>query len=155
MQTTHEAPVAEPHSISEPIARQRGGAPLAIEGLRHSFGELQVLAGLDLAVAPREVIGIVGPSGCGKSTLLELIAGLREPSAGRITVGGADRPDGRLAGCAYMPQRDLLLPWLSAIDNAALAPRRCSSASASPGSRTRDRTSCRAGCGSESRFCAR
>ncbi len=123
MQTTHEAPVAEPHSISEPIARQRGGAPLAIEGLRHSFGELQVLAGLDLAVAPREVIGIVGPSGCGKSTLLELIAGLREPSAGRISVGGADRSDGRLAGCAYMPQRDLLLPWLSAIDNAALAPR--------------------------------
>ncbi len=67
------------------------------------------------------MLGLVGPSGCGKSTLLELICGLREPSAGEIDVGGARDPGGRLARCAYMPQRDLLLPWFSAIDNAALA----------------------------------
>ena len=53
-----------------------------------------------------------GPSGCGKSTLLELIAGLLEPSGGTIAVGGPPRPRERLARCAYMPQRDLLLPWL-------------------------------------------
>jgi NitT/TauT family transport system ATP-binding protein len=67
------------------------------------------------------VIGLVGPSGCGKSTLLELICGLREPGAGRIAIGGAETCEGRLSRCAYMPQRDLLLPWYSALDNAALA----------------------------------
>jgi NitT/TauT family transport system ATP-binding protein len=122
MQTTPEAPAAEPHSISQPGLPADAGTAVAIEGLEHSFGALRAIAGLDLAAGPREVLGIVGPSGCGKSTLLELIAGLREPTRGRIAVGGATAAAGeRLARCAYMPQRDLLLPWLSAIDNAALA----------------------------------
>jgi NitT/TauT family transport system ATP-binding protein len=67
------------------------------------------------------VLGVVGPSGCGKSTLLELVAGLQEPTSGSIAVGGEPEPGARLARCAYMPQRDLLLPWLVAIDNAGLA----------------------------------
>jgi NitT/TauT family transport system ATP-binding protein len=92
-----------------------------MSGLTHSFGDLKVLAGLDLEAAPREVLGVVGPSGCGKSTLLELISGLREPSSGGVAVGGASDSGERLARCTYMPQRDLLLPWLSALDNAALA----------------------------------
>jgi ABC-type nitrate/sulfonate/bicarbonate transport system ATPase subunit len=121
MQTTPEAPVAEPHSISEPGAPNGGGAGIAIVGLAHRFGDLEAIERLELDVAPREVVGIVGPSGCGKSTLLELIAGLREPTAGGISVGGARGADERLSRCAYMPQRDLLLPWLPAIDNAALA----------------------------------
>ena len=122
MQTTPEAPVAEPHPASGPgSAVPRGGATVAIGGLGHSFGDLLVLERLDLEVAPREVLGVVGPSGCGKSTLLEVIAGLQEPSAGQVAVGGESAAPARLSGCAYMPQRDLLLPWLRAIDNAALA----------------------------------
>ena len=74
-----------------------------------------------VSVAPGTVLGIVGPSGCGKSTLLELIAGLREPDSGTIGVGGAVAARDRLRQCAYMPQRDALLPWATAIDNAALA----------------------------------
>ena len=97
------------------------GAAISIRGLRHSYGELQTIEGLDLEVDAHEVLGLVGPSGCGKSTLLELIAGLLEPEGGEIEVAGADEPAGRLARCAYMPQRDLLLPWFDAIDNAALA----------------------------------
>jgi ABC-type nitrate/sulfonate/bicarbonate transport system ATPase subunit len=97
------------------------GAAVSVEGLRHAYGELEVIRSLDLTAAPGEVVGLVGPSGCGKSTLLELVAGLLEPAGGRIAVGGAEPPAGRLARCAYMPQRDLLLPWLRAIDNASLA----------------------------------
>ena len=68
------------------------------------------------------MIGIVGPSGCGKTTLLELVAGLRRGGRGD-DLGRRARPSPRerLERCAYMPQRDLLLPWLSALDNAALA----------------------------------
>jgi ABC-type nitrate/sulfonate/bicarbonate transport system ATPase subunit len=97
------------------------GAPVRIEGLTHSFGELRAIELIDLEAEPGEVIGIVGPSGCGKTTLLELVAGLRAADSGTISVGGRTQADQRLGRCAYMPQRDLLLPWLSALDNAALA----------------------------------
>jgi NitT/TauT family transport system ATP-binding protein len=94
---------------------------VSIRGLGHSYGELQTIERLDLEVAAREVIGLVGPSGCGKSTLLELVCGLQEPSTGTVAVDGAPGVAERLGHCAYMPQRDLLLPWYSALDNAALA----------------------------------
>jgi ABC-type nitrate/sulfonate/bicarbonate transport system ATPase subunit len=61
--------------------------------------------------APRELLAIVGPSGCGKTTLLELICGLQAPDRGTVFSEPA----------ALMPQRDLLMPWLDALDNAALA----------------------------------
>ncbi|HET6870962.1 MAG TPA: ABC transporter ATP-binding protein [Solirubrobacteraceae bacterium] len=74
-------------------------------------GPVQALAGMSLRAAPREVVAVVGPSGCGKTTLLELICGLQKPDSGEVQAGAA----------ALMPQRDLLLPWLSALDNAGLA----------------------------------
>jgi ABC-type nitrate/sulfonate/bicarbonate transport system ATPase subunit len=94
---------------------------VSIRGLGHSYGELQAIAQLDLEVREREVVGLVGPSGCGKSTLLELICGLQEPNAGKVAVDGATAAGERLSHCAYMPQRDSLLPWYSALDNATLA----------------------------------
>jgi ABC-type nitrate/sulfonate/bicarbonate transport system ATPase subunit len=97
------------------------GAPVRIEGLGHSFGELRAIERIGLEAQPGEVVGIVGPSGCGKTTLLELVAGLRPADSGTISVGGRTAAEERLERCAYMPQRDLLLPWLSALDNAALA----------------------------------
>src|SRR6187549_3291088 len=106
-----------------PAGAPRAGTAVEIRGLRHSYGELTTLAGVDLEVPHAGVLGLVGPSGCGKSTLLELVCGLREPSAGVLEVYGARDATSRLASCAFMPQRDVLLPWLSALDNAALAPR--------------------------------
>ena len=96
---------------------------VAARGLRHRYGDLLTLDGLELSVRGGSVLGLVGPSGCGKSTLLEILCGLREPSEGKVVVRGAREAADRLAGCAFMPQRDVLLPWLSALDNAALAPR--------------------------------
>ena len=94
---------------------------VAARGLSHSYGELRSLQSIDLAVGDGEVVALVGPSGCGKSTLLEIVCGLRDASEGQVEVSGATDATGRLAHCAYMPQRDLLLPWFSALDNAALA----------------------------------
>jgi NitT/TauT family transport system ATP-binding protein len=76
---------------------------------------------VDLRVGLDEVVAVVGPSGCGKSTLLELVAGLQEPDEGAVSVAGAPDPADRRAACAFMPQRDLLLPWRDALSNAALA----------------------------------
>ena len=120
MTSTHGAPVTEREHIE-----RKAPSPSAIraESVTHGFGELEVLNEIELEVAEGEVVGVVGPSGCGKSTLLELISGLSDPVAGEIEVEGANDPAARLASCAYMPQRDLLFPWLSAIDNAAIAPR--------------------------------
>jgi len=95
--------------------------PLSLENVTRRFGRVKALAGIELGLRAHEVLAVVGPSGCGKSTLLELVAGLQEPDEGVVTVLGATGAPERRASCAYMPQRDLLLPWRDALDNAALA----------------------------------
>jgi NitT/TauT family transport system ATP-binding protein len=114
-------PDAAREGRSDSRSPDANGATVRIEGVGHSFGELRAIERLDLDAEPGDVVGIVGPSGCGKTTLLELVAGLRPANSGVITVGGRAEASERLERCAYMPQRDLLLPWLSAVDNAALA----------------------------------
>jgi ABC-type nitrate/sulfonate/bicarbonate transport system ATPase subunit len=102
MQTKVEAPGVEPRDVS---------AGVALAGVTKAFGPVQALDGVSLRVEPRAVVAVVGPSGCGKSTLLELVCGLTAPDSGTVEAAPA----------ALMPQRDGLLPWLTAIDNAALA----------------------------------
>jgi ABC-type nitrate/sulfonate/bicarbonate transport system ATPase subunit len=113
-------------SFEAPPAEERVGDPaIAVAAVTKTFaakrGEVTALRDLTLEAHAGERLGIVGPSGCGKSTLLELISGLEEQSAGRVTVNGHQAAPGRLRRCALMPQRDLLLPWRTALDNAALA----------------------------------
>ena len=106
-------------------ARPDEHVEVAVRGVARRFssrtGATIALAGLDLTAERGEVVAVVGPSGCGKSTLLELVGGLQEPDEGEVVVGGSTEAGARLAACAYMPQRDLLLPWRSALANAALA----------------------------------
>ena len=61
---------------------------LRITGLRHAYGAAPVLAGIDLDLAGGELLAILGASGCGKTTILRAVAGLVEPLAGRIELGG-------------------------------------------------------------------
>jgi len=63
---------------------------LAVEGLTVAFDGVRVLDGVDLSVAPGEVLVLLGPSGCGKSTLLRTVAGLERPTAGRVRWGDED-----------------------------------------------------------------
>ena len=83
---------------------------IEIQGVSRRYGDLVALDGVSLRADAGEVVAVVGPSGCGKSTLLEVACRLQVPDAGSVTGGPA----------TLMPQRDALLPWLSAQDNAAL-----------------------------------
>ncbi len=92
------------------LAVERVSLTYPPSGSRNGIG-VHALAEVSLHATPGELLAVVGPSGCGKSTLLELICGLRAPDSGSI----------ECAPAVLMAQRDLLLPWLSALDNAALA----------------------------------
>ena len=81
---------------------------------------LEALRQVSLRVESGDFVSIVGPSGCGKSTLFNLIAGIETPSTGQISLRGETDPDARRLSCGYMFQKDLLFPWRSVIDNAAL-----------------------------------
>jgi NitT/TauT family transport system ATP-binding protein len=100
-----------PHGAAAPPAATGG---VLVEGVTRAYasrrGRVVALDGMSLRAAPEEIVAVVGPSGCGKSTLLELVCGLQHPDAGVVRADPA----------VLMPQRDLLLPWSSALDNAAL-----------------------------------
>jgi NitT/TauT family transport system ATP-binding protein len=75
---------------------------------------------VSLSVPRHGRVAIVGPSGCGKSTLLSVVCGLEEADEGSVSVLGVTSARERLARCAWMPQRDLLLPWRSVLGNVCL-----------------------------------
>lgn len=102
------------------MARDRARDPsralsLTIRGLRKSFGDNEVLRGIDLHIPAGQSVAIVGKSGCGKSTLLRLIGGLDEPSAGTIEFGDHEgRPSDHVR---VMFQEPRLLPWARVLSN--------------------------------------
>lgn len=100
-----------------------GRLKIELEGISVDFptetGPLPILRDVDLFAREGEFVTIIGPSGCGKSTLLNVIAGLEDPSTGTIRFDG--RPaDRRIGTVAYMPQKDLLMPWRTVLDNTIL-----------------------------------
>src|SRR5581483_9732741 len=116
MQGTRQSPTV-------PSNDRRLPAPvLALGGVCKSYlsqgRRLDVLEEISFALQARQFVALVGPSGSGKSTLLNLIAGLEEPDRGEILLGGSPR---RLGRTGFMPQRDLLHPWRTALDNAVVA----------------------------------
>jgi sulfonate transport system ATP-binding protein len=86
---------------------------LTIRGLRKSFGEHEVLRGIDVHIPAGQFVAIVGRSGCGKSTLLRLIAGLDRADAGIISFGGETLAE----DIRVMFQEPRLLPWARVLSN--------------------------------------
>ncbi|MCB5263941.1 MAG: ATP-binding cassette domain-containing protein, partial [Candidatus Cloacimonadaceae bacterium] len=96
---------------------------LSAHGVSKSFlfkGALSpVLKDIDFDLQEGEFVSIVGASGCGKTTLLELLAGITKPDSGCIRYAG-EEITGKTGYLGYMPQDDLLFPWLKVMDNLLL-----------------------------------
>ena len=115
-----EAELVEPANFVEQakvVQRQSEAQPrglsLTIRGLRKSFGDNEVLRGIDLHILAGQFVAIVGRSGCGKSTLLRLVAGLDAASAGTIAFGEQARAE----DIRVMFQEPRLLPWARVLSN--------------------------------------
>jgi NitT/TauT family transport system ATP-binding protein len=115
-----------PGSLRElsPGAGQQPVPPLAVSHIRKVFGEdtgviSEVIADISFSLGSGEIVSIVGPSGCGKSTLLNLLCGLSPLSGGEVAWYG-DVTTGMPKRVGYMLQKDLLLPWRTALRNVTL-----------------------------------
>ena len=120
------------YSGSNPAAATAGPALLSARGLTRRFGAgaaaVTAVKGIDLDIAPGEFLAIMGRSGSGKTTLLNLLAGLDQPTAGRVTFEGrnlADLAEGemvalRRARLGFVFQSFGLIPLLSAYENVEL-----------------------------------
>jgi sulfonate transport system ATP-binding protein len=114
---------AEPLESTDFVARARAlwrqpdaphrGLSLTIRALRKSFGDHEVLRGIDLHIPAGQFVAVVGRSGCGKSTLLRLVAGLETCDAGAISFDGVAKAD----DIRVMFQEPRLLPWARVLDN--------------------------------------
>jgi putative ABC transport system ATP-binding protein len=116
--------------VAEPFAGIR------VEGLRKRYGKgeaaVDALKGVDMDVAPGEVVGLIGPSGSGKSTLLKCLGAVIEPTAGRMSFGGEvlydegwklrDLRTLRRDRIGFIFQAPYLIPFLDVTDNVALLP---------------------------------
>ena len=92
---------------------------LTFNAVRKSFGPLEIVKGIDLAVKSGEFVVFVGPSGCGKSTLLRMIAGLESVTSGQIVIGGEDVTNTPPAqrGIAMVFQSYALFPHMNVGEN--------------------------------------
>ena len=99
----------------------RPGVAVGLQGLRRSYGQVRALDGLDLQLAPGELVALLGPSGCGKTTALRLLAGLEDADSGRVVVDGRDitavPANKRDMGMVF--QAYSLFPHLTAQENVA------------------------------------
>src|ERR1700756_4346584 len=82
-------------------------------------GAFHALAPVTLSIPQGRFVTLIGPSGCGKSTIFNIIAGLLEPTGGRVLIDGLDAT-GTIGRVGYMLQKDLLLPWRTVLDNVIL-----------------------------------
>lgn len=86
----------EKTQIARPVAGVAAGAAVQLTGLRKYYGDVRAVDGVDLTIAPGEVVALLGPNGAGKSTTIDMILGLSKPDRGGVTVFGSS-PDEAVA----------------------------------------------------------
>ncbi|MCL2850214.1 MAG: ABC transporter ATP-binding protein, partial [Micrococcales bacterium] len=127
------APDAGHTALAYPVHARHDGEPepiaapaLDLTGVRKQFGSFVAVDDLDLRVEPGEFVALLGPSGCGKTTTLRMVAGLEQPTAGRIVIGGQDmtgvRAHRRPVNTVF--QSYALFPHLTVAENVAFGLRR-------------------------------
>ena len=92
---------------------------LEVQSVSKGFADKQVLEDVSITLKEGELVCLLGISGAGKSTLFNIISGLRRPDSGKILLDGEDIT-GKTGRISYMLQKDLLLPYRTIVDNAAL-----------------------------------
>jgi len=95
-------------------------AALALRGVRKAYGDTPALDGVDLTLAPGNIVGLLGPNGAGKTTLVSIVAGLRRPDAGTVHVCGIDalrEPQRARALMGLAPQETGVYITLTVRDN--------------------------------------
>ena len=107
----------DPESLPDRAEARGDGLAVTIRQLRKSFGQNQVLRGIDLHISAGEFIAVVGRSGCGKSTLLRLLLGLERPSGGQFCFGDQLDQGVPASPIRIMFQEPRLLPWASVLAN--------------------------------------
>jgi putative ABC transport system ATP-binding protein len=93
---------------------------IAVRDVHVSYDEHEVLAAVDMRVAPGQMVAVTGPSGAGKTTLLWVVAALVKPEQGEVTIDGAprrDRDETAAAGVVLIPQDNALAAVLTAAEN--------------------------------------
>src|SRR3990170_698400 len=114
--------IAQPAILIENLTKRYGSGPTAVDALK----------GVDMSIAPGEVVGLIGPSGSGKTTLLKCLGAVIEPTSGRFTLAGeviydngwkvADLRALRRDRIGFVFQAPYLIPFLDVTDNVALLP---------------------------------
>lgn len=89
---------------------------LECKGLVKRFGNRQALAGIDLALEPGRIIGLLGPNGSGKTTLIKLANGLLTPTAGNIFIDGRVPSPETKRIVSFLPERTYLADWMRVRD---------------------------------------
>jgi NitT/TauT family transport system ATP-binding protein len=92
---------------------------LRLEDIGHSYGDMEIMRGINLDIPAGKIVCIVGPSGCGKSTLLRLIGGLERPTTGKVVQIG-EPPAESINPLTYIFQDFALLPWRTVEGNISL-----------------------------------
>ena len=92
---------------------------IEVEHLSVTINQLEILKEIDLSIPKNTFTSIIAPSGAGKSTLLKVLTGILEPSSGKILIDGQETSKLNTL-FSYMPQENMLLPWLSVYQNVTL-----------------------------------
>jgi ABC-2 type transport system ATP-binding protein len=113
---TGDMSVLAPRNGKGAASFEKGTAMISLRGARKTYGKFAAVKGIDLDVYRGEIFGFLGPNGAGKTTTIRMVAGVLQPTEGRVLVGGDDldeNPESAKSRIGYIPDRPYLYEKLS------------------------------------------